>query len=71
MPPLAERMRPQSLSDYVGQKHIMGEGAVLRNAIAQSSIPSMILWGPPGRSLRDISAGKHFQHSLQMVLTNV
>ncbi|HLQ99759.1 MAG TPA: replication-associated recombination protein A [Sphingobacterium sp.] len=46
--PLAERMRPQSLSDYVGQKHIMGEGAVLRNAIAQSSIPSMILWGPPG-----------------------
>lgn len=46
--PLAERMRPQSLSDYVGQKHIMGEGAVLRNAIAQNSIPSMILWGPPG-----------------------
>lgn len=46
--PLAERMRPQSIEDYVGQKHIIGEGAVLRNAILQNNIPSMILWGPPG-----------------------
>lgn len=46
--PLAERMRPKSIADYVGQQHIMGQGAVLRNAIEQKNIPSMILWGPPG-----------------------
>lgn len=46
--PLAERMRPKSLTEYVGQKHIIGEGAVLWNAIDQKSIPSMIFWGPPG-----------------------
>lgn len=41
-------MRPKSIEDYVGQKHIIGEGAVLRNAIEQQVIPSMIFWGPPG-----------------------
>ncbi|MGK6350130.1 replication-associated recombination protein A [Parapedobacter sp. DT-150] len=46
--PLAERMRPTTIDDYVGQRHIIGEGAVLRNAILQQNIPSMILWGPPG-----------------------
>jgi len=46
--PLAERMRPKSIEDYVGQKHIIGEGAVLRNAIEQQVVPSMIFWGPPG-----------------------
>ena len=46
--PLAERMRPKSITDYVGQKHIIGEGAVLRNAIEQQVVPSMIFWGPPG-----------------------
>lgn len=46
--PLAERMRPRNLAEYVGQKHIIGEGAVLWNAIEQKSIPSMIFWGPPG-----------------------
>ncbi|MCT1523568.1 replication-associated recombination protein A [Sphingobacterium hotanense] len=46
--PLAERMRPKSIGDYVGQKHIIGEGAVLRNAIEQQVVPSMIFWGPPG-----------------------
>lgn len=46
--PLAERLRPQNLDDYVGQKHLVGEGAVLRKAIASGRIPSMILWGPPG-----------------------
>lgn len=45
---MAERMRPKSLTEYVGQKHIIGEGAVLWNAIVQKSIPSMIFWGPPG-----------------------
>lgn len=46
--PLAERMRPRSLADYVGQEHIIGRGGVLWNAIEQRSIPSMIFWGPPG-----------------------
>lgn len=46
--PLAERMRPQNIVEYVGQEHIVGEGAVLRNALEQGNIPSMILWGPPG-----------------------
>ncbi len=45
---MAERMRPKSIEDYVGQKHIIGEGAVLRNAIEQQVVPSMIFWGPPG-----------------------
>jgi putative ATPase len=46
--PLAERMRPKSLDDYIGQKHIAGEGAILRNAIESNILPSIILWGPPG-----------------------
>ena len=46
--PLAERMRPESLDDYVGQKQLIGEGTVLRKLIEKGQIPSMILWGPPG-----------------------
>jgi putative ATPase len=48
MQPLAERMRPNNLADYIGQKHIVGQGAVLRQAIESGKIPSFILWGPPG-----------------------
>ncbi|MEA5260074.1 replication-associated recombination protein A [Arcicella aquatica] len=48
MQPLAERMRPQTLDDYVGQQHLVGEKAVLRRAVASGRIPSFILWGPPG-----------------------
>jgi putative ATPase len=46
--PLAERMRPKSLDDYVGQKHLVGKGAVLRGLIEKGMVPSMILWGGPG-----------------------
>lgn len=46
--PLAERMRPSSIADYVGQQHLIGPDAVLRKAIDQGTLPSMILWGPPG-----------------------
>ena len=46
--PLAERMRPQLLDDLVGQEHLTGQGSILRKAIEQGRIPSMILWGPPG-----------------------
>lgn len=48
MQPLAERMRPKKLDDFVGQKHLVGPGAVLRQAIQSGNIPSFILWGPPG-----------------------
>ena len=48
MQPLAERMRPKSLEDYVGQQHLIGEGAVLRRMIDSGKISSFILWGPPG-----------------------
>lgn len=47
-PPLAERMRPKSLDTYVGQKHLVGEDAVLRKAVLTGNIHSMIFWGPPG-----------------------
>ena len=46
--PLAERMRPTTLDGYVGQAHLVGEGAVLRQAMRAGTLPSMILWGPPG-----------------------
>lgn len=46
--PLAERMRPQTLDEYIGQQHLVGEGSVLRRAIESGTIPSMIFWGPPG-----------------------
>ena len=46
--PLAERMRPRTLDDYIGQRHLVGEGAVLRRMIDAGRIASFILWGPPG-----------------------
>src|SRR6476620_975173 len=48
MTPLAERIRPQSLDELVGQQHLAGKGSILRTAIEQGKIHSMILWGPPG-----------------------
>lgn|SRR5574344_417512 len=48
LPPLPERMRPQNLSEYVGQKHLVGEGCVLRRMIESGNLTSFILWGPPG-----------------------
>jgi putative ATPase len=46
--PLAERMRPSTLDDLVGQQHLVGTGGVIRKAVQSGNIPSMILWGPPG-----------------------
>ncbi len=46
--PLAERLRPQNLDEYIGQKHLVGKGAVLRRMIDSGRIPSIIFWGPPG-----------------------
>ena len=46
--PLAERIRPNSLDELIGQEHIAGKGSILRLAIEKGKIPSLILWGPPG-----------------------
>lgn len=46
--PLAERMRPRVLDEYIGQKHLVGEGAILRRMIDSGRVPSFLLWGPPG-----------------------
>ena len=48
LPPLAERLRPQTLDELVGQEHLTGKGSILRTAIENKKIPSIILWGPPG-----------------------
>ena len=46
--PLAERLRPTTLDDYIGQTHLVGPGAILRRMIEQDRVSSFILWGPPG-----------------------
>ena len=46
--PLADRMRPETLEEFVGQEHILGKGSVLRRAIEEDKVQSLILWGPPG-----------------------
>ena len=59
--PLAERLRPRTLDDYIGQKHLVGQGAVLRKLIDSGRISSFILWGPPGvgkTTLAQISANR-------------
>lgn len=48
LPPLAERLRPKTLDELTGQQHLTGKGSILRKAIEQGKVPSMILWGPPG-----------------------
>lgn len=48
MLPLAERLRPKSLDEYIGQKHLVGQGAILRTMIESGNLSSFILWGPPG-----------------------
>ncbi|MEO6707349.1 MAG: replication-associated recombination protein A [Ginsengibacter sp.] len=48
MSPLAERLRPQTLNELIGQEHLTGKGSILRHSLENHTIPSMILWGPPG-----------------------
>ena len=59
--PLASRMRPETLEEFIGQEHLIGQGKVLRRLIEQDQIPSMIFWGPPGvgkTTLAGIIAGR-------------
>ena len=46
--PLATRMRPRNLEEFAGQRHLLGEGKVLRQLIDRDRVPSMVFWGPPG-----------------------
>src|SRR5262249_60859458 len=46
--PLAERMRPRTLEEFVGQRHLLGPGKLLERSLARAELPSMIFWGPPG-----------------------
>jgi putative ATPase len=67
--PLAARMRPRTLDEFVGQEHILGAGSVLRRAIESDHVPSMILWGPPGTgktTLAEVVAGMTRAHFLRV-----
>ncbi|MCK4698994.1 MAG: AAA family ATPase, partial [Bacteroidales bacterium] len=60
--PLADRMRPTTLDNFLGQEQLVGEDAILRKTIESGNIPSFILWGPPGvrkTTLARIIANKH------------
>src|SRR5256885_14743006 len=54
--PLAARMRPRDLDEFVGQSHLVGKGRVLRKAMDAGQLPSMILWGPPGTGKTTLAA---------------
>jgi putative ATPase len=74
--PLAERMRPRTLDEYVGQEHLTGPGRLLRRAIEGDQVPSMIFWGPPGTGKTTLAriiakaTGAHFE-SVSAVLAGV
>ncbi|ANE50417.1 replication-associated recombination protein A [Flavisolibacter tropicus] len=69
MAPLAERMRPHTLDELVGQEHLVGKGSILRTAIESGKIPSMILWGPPGTGKTTLA--NIIAHQLQLPFINL
>src|SRR5215471_16675315 len=67
--PLAERMRPRTLAEFVGQEHVLGKGKLLRRALEAKELPSLILWGPPGTgktTLGRLLAGEANAHFVPM-----
>lgn len=71
--PLADRMRPQTLEEFVGQEHLVGKSKILRDLISKDQIPSMILWGPPGTgktTLARIIANETDAHFVQLSAIN-
>ena len=74
--PLAERMRPRTLDEYVGQEHLTAAGRLLRKAIEMDQVPSMIFWGPPGSGKTTLAriiakaTGSHFE-AVSAVLSGV
>ncbi len=76
IPPLAERMRPQDISEFYGQAHILGNGLFLRNVILADQVPSIILWGPPGSGKTSLAyiiarhSRSHFVH-ISAVLSGI
>jgi putative ATPase len=67
--PLAERLRPATLNDLIGQQHLTGQGSILRKAIEQGKVPSMILWGPPGTGKTTIA--NIIAHTLHLPFYNL
>ena len=57
--PLAERMRPKTLDDFVGQKHLIGTGKPIRKMIENNDVFSMIFWGPPGCGIPALAIGRY------------
>ena len=60
--PLAERLRPQRLEDYIGQSHLVGKDGVFRRFIETKNVPSFILWGPPGVGTEGCHAAGQARH---------
>ena len=65
--PLAERLRPKTLDEYIGQEHLVGKGAVLRRMIDSGEVSSFILWGPPGVGKTTLAVSSRFNSKRRFI----